>query len=109
MDEATIANHVKADRRGGRNDRGFAVSFLQDDDRASISTSIPSLARRLLKHPEFDADTLTIVRDGNRRGIDPEAFDGDGHVVAVKGYIPIGCLKVMSNERSTDAPRLIVA
>jgi hypothetical protein len=109
VDEATIANHLKTDRRIGRNARGFAVSFLREDDRASVSTSIPTLIRHLLKHPEFDADTLTIVDGEKRRGIDPEAFDGDGHVVAVKGYVPIGCLKMKSIERSNDAPRLVVA
>ena len=110
MKQSKIAEYVQADRQGGRDDKGFGVSFVASDELASVHTSIASQMRRLLKHSEFTAESLTVVdTDGEYRSLSPEEFDADGFVVGVKGHIPIGYLKVQSSGRESNAPSQVIS
>lgn len=86
-------------------EKEIIIRFAKDDDVAHVYTEYGSAVKRLLLHPEFTATELRICGSdcthppfGER--IDPVAFDG-GAITGVKGTIPIGCLSISQQSRST--------
>lgn len=80
-----------------------------DQHVAHILTEEAGMSRRLLQHPHF---TVTEIYVNNSKGagqrIEPDNFAG-GRVSGVKGYIPIGALKVQASVRSTSGHANVVA
>jgi DNA-binding transcriptional ArsR family regulator len=83
--------------------------FAKCDDYARVYTEEAGIARRLLKHPEFATTELRVNTDnewGLRRS--PDEWFG-GVVTGVKGYLPIGALKVLAQSRSTSGHASVVS
>lgn len=89
------------------------IHFGRRDTVASVHTEEPALVRRLLGHPEFEVDYFVQeTADGYVRIPGEEAaerFDGRRRLVSVDGTIPIGCLKVSANPRSSTGHAGVVS
>lgn len=85
------------------------LGFAKCDDYARVYTEEAGIGRRLLKHPEFATVELRINTDdalGVR--LSPDEFS-EGVVTGVKGFIPIGALKVSARSRSTSEHASVVS
>lgn len=65
------------------------ISFSRADDRATIHSEQAVVVKWLLRHPEYEED--------NRR-------ERDGTIHATTGTLPVGCLKLQGNSRSSHTP-----
>lgn len=81
------------------------IRFAKDKDVAHVATEYSSAVKRLLLHPEFTTTELRVCGPGDKhppfgKRINPVAFDGEA-ITGVKGTIPIGCLSIRQQSRST--------
>jgi hypothetical protein len=83
------------------------IRFGKTDDRATIFSEQRGVVGRLLRHSSAEPDSITLT-DGSTVG-DTEALDGSDTVIAYRGTVPIGSLKVRRSARGTDAPARIIS
>jgi hypothetical protein len=83
------------------------VRFAKDQDRASVYTAESGMTRRLLRHPEFEVEEVTTL--SGERFDSVQQLHADEAVVAVRGYVPVGALKVSACTRSTSGHASVVA
>lgn len=85
------------------------ISFAKIDGEAHVYTESGGIIRRLLKHPEFRAVELRVNVDGAwGRRVAPADYSG-GEVTGVKGYIPVGTLKIQARSRSNSTHASVVS
>lgn len=72
------------------------IRFDKRDEVAYVWTGEAGLMRRLLKHDEFEVD-------------ERKSIERDGHITAVHGTLPIGCLKVLGTPRKNPGHAEIVS
>jgi hypothetical protein len=102
-----VLDAVREDAALGPMEKETTFRFAKDEGRATVFTYEAGLTRRLLAHPEFNVDHL--VRADGAPVESVEAFDATAdEIVAVKGTIPIGCLKVRASSRSTPRHSMVV-
>jgi len=85
------------------------IGFAKCDDYARVYSEEAGIGRRLLKHPEFAATELRVNTDdawGLR--LSPDEWSV-GRITGVKGYMPIGTLKVSARSRSTSSHAEVVS
>jgi hypothetical protein len=83
--------------------------FVKADDKIRAYTEEAGIMRRLLKHPEFVANEFRVTTvDAWGRKVSPDEYS-DGRITGVKGYLPIGTLKVLARSRSTSGHATVVS
>lgn len=96
-------------------ERETSFHFSRADDRADVYSEEKAICKRLLMHPEFDLEMYTTSHpDAPQQSIDVEEYHENGHdkrkpVYAVKGTIPIGCLKVAHKSRQSSGHADVVS
>jgi hypothetical protein len=86
-----------------------SFGFAKCDDYVRVYTEEAGLTRRLLKHPKFAAIEIRVNTDdawGLR--VSPDEWSG-GIVTGVKGFIPIGTLKVSARSRDKSGHATVVS
>ena len=81
--------------------------FAKDQDRADVFTSERGLTRRLLTFPPFDLQTVTLA-DGSRVDCIQSIDASEDTIVGVRGWVPIGCLKLRTSTRSRGSHAQLV-
>lgn len=74
-------------------DRGTEIEWEKYDSRAHVFSDEAAIARRLLRHPLFEAD---------------QVLESDGEPIAVEGTFPIRAVKLCSFQRSRAGHSQIV-
>jgi hypothetical protein len=103
MGPEEFVQHTASDPNGVTDERGFTVSFVKSDDRASISSSIRSVVDRMFLHTDIDVEDIQVYYEDEDtyKNMKASDFTGDGEIVSAKGRVPIESLKINSNPRST--------
>jgi hypothetical protein len=79
-----------------------------DQHVAHVLSEEAGISRRLLQHPHFDMTGIRVNDSlGKGRNIEPDNFCG-GKITAVRGYIPIGTVKLQKTCRSTSGHAPVV-
>lgn len=85
------------------------IRFAKPDGEAHVYTESGGITRRLLKHPEFRAVELRVNTNGAwGHRVAPADYSG-GDVTGVKGFIPVGTLKILARSRSTSGHASVVS
>lgn len=102
---------IKADPKLTTMEQELTGQFARDEEMATITSDVPSVTRDLLRHPEYNVVWVRVVdEDGGTARIPPDSYEeSDGAIVAVKGKIPIGALKILASSRSKNWPSLLVS
>lgn len=104
-----LVNAVREDPELTPDEKETSITFTKSDERACVYTEEAGLMRRLLHHPAFDAAELHVTTDDVwGKHVELHAFSG-GTITGVRGYIPIGTLKVRSRSRSTSGHASVVS
>lgn len=79
-----------------------ALRFARDEERVTIYTAERGIGRRVLAHPAAAIDEVTIAEGRRKRPAVPleELEEGD-QVVAVRGTLPLGTVKVRERPRTS--------
>lgn len=104
-----IINAVREDPDLAPVEKETNFGFAKCDEDVRVYTEEAGIARRLLKHPEFATVELRVnTDDAMGRRVSPDEWSG-GSVTGVKGYLPIGALKVSARSRSTSGHASVVS
>lgn len=90
-------------------ERETLFRFSRAGDRVKFYTAERGIGRRLLAHPAATVDEVTLRRSDRHRPAVPleEVEEGD-EVVAVRGTLPIGVLKIRHKTRTGDGHAQVV-
>lgn len=102
MESTEAADFVASDPDIGASEAEFTVTFTKADEKAHFSASIRSMMARALSHTDMEVETVQVFfpEENTRESMHLEDFEGNGKIVAVKGYVPIESLKIGSSPRS---------
>jgi hypothetical protein len=104
-----IIDAIKEDPKLQPIEKETTLRFAKCDDEIQVHTEEGGIARRLLKHPEFRTTELRINTDDDwGLRLSPDDYS-EGIVTGVKGFIPIGLLKVRAGSRSTSQHASVVS
>lgn len=79
------------------------------DDQLIIFSEQSGVMRRLIRHPLFEIEWIRVYSETSRTATMGVAEYSEGLITGVKGYLPIGALKIQSGCRSDSAPCKIVS
>lgn len=91
----------------GAEEKETIIRFGKTDGRAVVFSEQRGPVGRLLRHPEAEADSITLA-DGSTVE-DVEALDGNDTVISYRGTVPVGALKVRLSARDTSAPGPVIS
>lgn len=119
VDVNTLVGAVGEDPRLKPIEKGTYLGWTKDGTPTTAATQFDQhvahvlseeagISRRLLQHPHFTVTGIRVNDSlGEGRNIDPDNFCG-GKVTAVRGYIPIGTVKLQKTCRSTPGHAPVV-
>lgn len=84
------------------------LRFAKDEDRVAIYTAEAGIGRRLLAHPSARIGAVTVVDNDVRPTVSVDEVNGRD-IVAVRGSLPVGALKVRRTSRETDEHAPVVS
>ena len=94
MTESKTTDDIREDPELTPTEKETMIRFSKTDGMATVYSESGGIMRRLMNHPEADVHPDRTI---------------DGTVVAVRGEVPIGCLKVMANERKNGGQSEVVS
>lgn len=103
-----LAESVQTNTNVTQAERETSITFSRADDRADIYCEEQAMMKRLLLHPDFELDFYHTSHPDRVTGVvEGDEYEEDGHdgrkpVYAIRGTIPIGCLKVGPSPRSSS-------
>jgi hypothetical protein len=104
-----IVNAVKEDPDLRPEEKETTLCESSTDGTAQVFSEQAGPVRRLLRHSEFEIEWVRVYHETARsETVAPEDYS-EGLVTGVKGYLPIGCLKVQSGCRTNSSPCKIVS
>jgi len=84
------------------------LRFTKDEDTVHVYTEEAGIGRRLLAHPSARIDAVTVVDNDVRPTVSVDEVNGRD-IVAVRGSLPVGALKVRRTSRETDEHAPVVS
>jgi hypothetical protein len=84
------------------------LRFAKDENRVAIYTAEAGIGRRLLAHPRARIEGVTVVDNDVRPTVSVGEVNGRD-IVAVRGSLPVGALKVRRTSRETDEHAPVVS
>jgi len=100
-----LAERVDAQLR--KSERETGIDFFQTDQRFTITTYSPSIARSLLKHGEATIEWVYATDEG-RIKTPEDLVDQDVTIEGVQATLPVGSLTIKGTVRSTNTDSDIV-
>jgi hypothetical protein len=94
LNETTDDYEIREDSDLTPGEKETMIRFSKTDGMATVYSESGGIMRRLMNHPEADVHPDRVM---------------DGTVVAVRGEVPIGCLKIMANERKNGGHSTVVS
>jgi hypothetical protein len=91
----------------GPEEKETIIRFGKTDGRAVVFSEQRGPVGRLLRHPEAEADSITLA-DGSTVE-DVEALDGNDTVISYRGTVPVGALKVRLSARDNANPAGVIS
>lgn len=83
------------------------IRFDKRGDLATVFSEQRGAVSRLLRHPEAEAAEITLV-DGSIVD-DADALGPEDTVVAFRGTIPVGALKILKSARESSRPSDVIS
>lgn len=84
------------------------LRFTKDEDTVHVYTEEAGIGRRLLAHPSARIEGVTVVDNDVRPTVSVDEVNGRD-IVAVRGSLPVGALKVRRTSRETDEHAPVVS
>ena len=84
------------------------LRFTKDEDTVHVYTEEAGIGRRLLAHPSARIEGVTVVDNDVRPTVSVDEVNGRD-IVAVRGSLPVGGLKVRRTSRETDEHAPVVS
>jgi hypothetical protein len=84
--------------------REVTITASKENDRAKIDSTQSSFSRRMLRHELAEIESVQVYTDPGYETLNvEEALEReDPRVVAVKGTVPIGAIKISSSSRDNN-------
>jgi hypothetical protein len=99
---------VREDPRLTPQEKETTFRFAKDEDRVAIYTDEAGIGRRLLAHPSARIEGVTVVDEDVRPTVSVGEVNGRD-IVAVRGRLPVGALKVGLTPRETSEHAPVVS
>lgn len=93
-----LADHVTECEQLNAIDTETTITFAKSADRVRVRTREGGIMRCLLFHPEFQVSGLGRYGGGDIDNV-ADLVDTDARIIAVRGTLPIGVLKIGERSR----------
>jgi hypothetical protein len=90
---------VKEHPKWNPHEKETTLGFIKPEDRFRFFTSEAGITRRVLQHPLFEIDGLSVRTNEGSQSTEPHRYAG-GDIVGVRAHAPIGVLKLKERSRS---------
>lgn len=104
-----LADNVNTDTDLVPGEKETIIGFSNPDEKARVLSYQTGITRRLIQHPLFEIEWLAVPQEGAKGNtVTPEEYS-EGSITGVKGFIPIGALKVRTDVRSASGHAEVVS
>lgn len=108
--EETLLDHIAEDKFRKSFEKESRILWSRATERVQFFSTNRAEMRRLLSHPHFQLKWCEVTFEGEPRKTRRVTIDGiseldfeDRRVVALEGYLPLGCVSVKRDPRTAGS------